>query len=172
MSTKAECLRKDADAVVRISEGALGDCDGAERDKLFLRNIVAVNLRLFADRLDAVAVSDAMVESVGKALYIYWDDVTKSAQGKYREKVRAALESVLPIADEQAKDADMSEMGKQLRALANRRPMIQSREGAQWRIDMRKAVNRFADLIDKQADLLGEPTADRAIASAKGDDNA
>jgi len=63
-------------------------------------------LGAIADRLDAVAVSDVMVESVGKALYIYWDDVTKSAQGKYREKVRHALESILPIADEQARDAE------------------------------------------------------------------
>ena len=100
MSTKAECLRKDADAVVRISEGALGDCDGAERDKLFLRNIVAVNLRLFADRLDAVAVSDAMVECASDAY------ATLSLDGVDMTAMRHALESILPIADEQARDEE------------------------------------------------------------------
>lgn len=39
-------------------------------------------------------VSDADVEKVGKALYIYWDNASVRAKEAYREKVRNALESI------------------------------------------------------------------------------
>lgn len=38
--------------------------------------------------------SEEDVESVGKALYIYWDDVNEQAKNAYRKKVRAALTAV------------------------------------------------------------------------------
>lgn len=44
---------------------------------------------------DDERVTDAMVESVGKALYIYWDDVNNNARKAYSTKVRKALEAAL-----------------------------------------------------------------------------
>ena len=43
----------------------------------------------------APVVTDAMVETVGSALYKYWNDVNEDCRGKYRERVRAALEAAL-----------------------------------------------------------------------------
>lgn len=41
-------------------------------------------------------VTDTMVETIGKALYIYWDDVKEETRAKYyRPKVRAALNKAL-----------------------------------------------------------------------------
>ena len=43
----------------------------------------------------APVVTDAMVETVGSALFKYWNDVNEECRGKYRERVRAALEQAL-----------------------------------------------------------------------------
>ena len=40
-------------------------------------------------------VTDAMAETVGSALFKYWNDVNEECRGKYRERVRAALEQAL-----------------------------------------------------------------------------
>lgn len=39
--------------------------------------------------------NDAMIEVVGNALYIYWNDVNEQAKAAYRKKIRAALELAL-----------------------------------------------------------------------------
>jgi hypothetical protein len=141
MSTKAEHARNIADKLYTR-------CGPGEHVTEAI-----ILLREFAERLDAVAVSDAMVESVGKALYIYWDDVTKSAQGKYREKVRHALESILPIADEQDMDAE------RYRWL---------RHGDNDELVLRELPSGGQYLLRNEA--LDE-AIDRAVASAKGDAN-
>jgi len=137
MSTKAEQLRELAKRM--LADDAAGS-----------RKLAAIKLEEYADRLDAVAVSHAMVGSVGKALYIYWDDVTKNAQGKYREKVRAALESILPIADE--KDAC------RYKWLRSRMTVTDAQQ--------------YADIGGRQCEeyeIEIDRQIDRAIASAKGD---
>jgi len=142
VSTKSEQLRE----LARQIHAAEAANPGVEQ----LQFEAAERLREFADRLDAVAVSHAMVGSVGKALYIYWDDVTKNAQGKYREKVRAALESILPIADE--KDAC------RYKWLRSRMTVTDAQQ--------------YADIGGRQCEeyeIEIDRQIDRSIASAKGD---
>jgi len=146
MSTKSEQLRELAERVDWDDQFNV-EGDGVDTEDL---KDAARALREYADRLDAVAVSDAMVESVGKALYIYWDDVTKSAQGKYREKVRAALESILPIADEQ--------MTTRYKWLRNRMTVTEVQE-----------LERRGDQSEEAYEAEIDRAIDNAVASAKGD---
>ena len=44
-----------------------------------------------------MAVTDEMVEVVGKALWRYWGVVTKDADEAYRARTRAALEEALAL---------------------------------------------------------------------------
>lgn len=44
-----------------------------------------------------LVVTDAAIEVVGKALYMYWDDVAKSVKQTYSGKVRKALEAAIPL---------------------------------------------------------------------------
>lgn len=43
----------------------------------------------------AKEVTEAIIEIVGAALYIHWNDVNEQAKAAYRKKIRAALESAL-----------------------------------------------------------------------------
>jgi len=95
MSTKAEQIAarivRDVGELERCSEGPMMLVTPDE-----LRDIVLAALD--ADRLDAVAVSDAMVERAMQAMGLPpgGDDPFIS-----EKDVRAALEYILPIADEQ-----------------------------------------------------------------------
>jgi len=89
MSTKAE-LTKLADELETTGRpGGLCQC-------------AADKLREFADRLDAVAVSDAMVERAVRAANeaILRAKDTALVKDVRVEAIRAELESILPIADE------------------------------------------------------------------------
>ena len=94
MSTKAEHARNIADKLYTR-------CGPGEHVTEAI-----ILLREFAERLDAVAVSDAMVE---RAKLAWNNDCDKTCDERccaFTQHMRVALESVLPIADEKAKDAE------------------------------------------------------------------
>jgi len=62
-------------------------------------------------------IADEVVESVGSALYIYWNDVKDSVRDKYRAKVRAALESALPRGLPAGSDAQLKVIDEVIRLL-------------------------------------------------------
>jgi len=108
----------------------------------------AAALREYADRLDAVAVSDAMVECASDAY------ATLSLDGVDMTAMRHALESILPIADEALrKDA---ERYKWLRNLSISMLCV--------RADRWNGMHNVR-MIGSELD----EAIDRAVASAKGD---
>lgn len=44
-------------------------------------------------------VDAAMVDPIGAALYVYWNDVNERARNAYRKKIRAALEAAIAAPD-------------------------------------------------------------------------
>jgi hypothetical protein len=56
-----------------------------------LQHFVRLDDHLAASATGSMTVDEAMVETVGAALYIYWDDVNQQAKDAYRKKVRDAL---------------------------------------------------------------------------------
>jgi len=104
----------------------------------------AAALREYADRLDAVAVSDAMVECASDAY------ATLSLDGVDMTAMRHALESILPIADEQ--------MTTRYKWLRNRMTVTEVQE-----------LERRGDQSEEAYEAEIDRAIDNAIASAKGD---
>jgi len=143
--TKDEQVRQRADAIEKELPfwGAYNET---------IKHGVAL-LREYADRLDAVAVSDAMVE---RACHVYAE---LSLGGVDINAMRSALESILPIADEQVKDAE-------------RYRWLRSNQVSERQLsDLHQRVNDDCNppyLELKHGEDL-DAAIDRAIASAKGD---
>jgi len=151
VSTKSEQLRE----LARQIHAAEAANPGVEQ----LQFEAAERLREFADRLDAVAVSDAMVECASDAY------ATLSLDGVDMTAMRHALESILPIADEKAKDAECM---KGLRELLG---YVENGTDTTVTLFQDDATRNFMVKVGSRS-FYGsslQAAIDRAIASAKGD---
>jgi len=132
-----------------------------ERLRIFHDASASCINELTADRLDAVAVSDAMVERAAQVLHdskfqfshprmgiktFLWNEAGPEWKANACKEMRAALESILPIADEQVR-----------------------KDAARYNWLKKHA---HVDIFYKLGHGFAESEAaiDRAIASAKGDD--
>jgi len=113
-------------------------------DRAEVMKRVGVILEEYADRLDAVAVSDAMVECASDAY------ATLSLDGVDMTAMRHALESILPIVDEQ--------MTTRYKWLRNRMTVTEVQE-----------LERRGDQSEEAYEAEIDRAIDNAVASAKGD---